>query len=116
MNLNESLNPDGSERDMEFDEWLAQEKEANARSRKKTDAKWARRRAEGLFDYHGGLIPWHETEADRKAEISAQQNQATYPKICRISPIGGKRNALASMIELFAVTEDEISPQVVSMN
>jgi hypothetical protein len=116
MNLNESVNPDGGERDIEFDKWLAQEKEANARSRKATHAKRARQRAQHLFDFDGGLIPWHETEADKQAEISASQNQAAYSKIFQLSVISGARRTLDGMIELFAVTEDEISAQVVSMN
>ncbi len=112
MNLNESLptEPDG-EPDVAWDNWRAMEKEANARSRKKTDAKWARRRAEDLFDYHGGLTPWHETEADKQAEISAQQNQAAYSMICRLASIGGKRNALDGMMEAFT-----LCAPVVSMN
>jgi hypothetical protein len=64
----------------------------------------------------GGFIPWHETEADRKAEISAQQNQDMYPKIYRMPAVGGASCALAGMIELFAIMEAEISAQAVSMN
>jgi hypothetical protein len=104
MNLNESVNPDGSERDIEFDKWLAQEKEANARSWKATHAKRARQRAQHLFDFDGGLIPWHETEADKKAEISAQSNQAAYPKIFQLSYVGGKRAALDGMMKAFTLS------------
>jgi hypothetical protein len=105
MNLNESLptGPDGEEK-ISWDEFWKREKEANARSRKKTDAKWARRRAEDLFDYHGGLMPWHETEADKEAEISAQQNQAMYSKIFQMSFIGGNRAALDGMMEAFTLS------------
>jgi hypothetical protein len=53
----------------------------------------------------GGFIRWHETEADRKAEISAQQNQDMYPKIYRMPSIGGKRVALAGMMKAFALSQ-----------
>ncbi len=101
MNLNESVSPDGDERDIT---WVQREAD-NARSRKATDAKWARRRAESLFDCQGGLTPWHETKADRRAEISAQQNQAAYPKIFQLSHVGGKRSALSGMMEAFTLSQ-----------
>jgi hypothetical protein len=53
----------------------------------------------------GGFIPWHETEADKKAEISAQQNQDMYPKIYRMPAVGGASCALAGMMKAFALSQ-----------
>jgi hypothetical protein len=105
MNLQDSLSADDESGEITWQEMRAQREADDARSRKATDAKWARRRAEAMFDFHGGLIPWHETEADKKAEISAQQNQDMYPKIFQLPLIGGKRTALDGMMEAFTLSQ-----------
>lgn len=64
----------------------------------------------------GGFIPWHESEADRQAEISARTNQAAYPKIFQMPLIGGAHDAINGMMQSFAIMEAEISAEVVSMN
>jgi thymidine kinase len=116
MNLNESLpTPDGEEK-ISFDEWLAKEKQANALSRKATHAKWARQRAEDMFDYHGGLIPWHETEEDRYVSVIARAASYNVPIYAATLSIDDRREYFELMIELFALKEDELSADAISMN